>query len=169
MSDFNKCFVLGRLVRNVETKTTADGLFIAHFSIATNQAKKNQDGSWDKIAHFIDFSLYGNRANALAPYLIQGQQVAIEGHIIQRRWEKDGKKFSRLEIAVDDIKLIGSPSSKNTDTETNSSEIETAPLEEHMYSSEVPSGEEFAEPEFTEDIVLEEDASSEDIFIGDEM
>lgn len=148
MSDFNKCFVMGRLVRNTETKTTADGLFIAHFSIATNQAKKNQDGTWDKVAHFINFSLYGNRANALAPYLIQGQQVAIEGHIIQRRWEKDGKKFSRLEIAVDDIKLIGRPSSK---------------------SSEVPSGEDFAEIEFTEDIVLEEDASSEDIFIGDEM
>lgn len=155
MSDFNKIFITGRLVRNAETKTTSDGLFIAHFSIANNQAKKNQDGSWGETVHYIEFSLYGKRAEALAPYLVQGQLVAIEGHLIQRRWEKDDKKFSKLEVAVDDIKLISRPVSKiegNETSETSQSEIETKPLEAEMYSGNFPANEMYSEPKFIEDI-----------------
>ena len=151
MSDFNKTFVMGRLVRNAETKTTSEGLFIAHFSIANNQAKKNQDGSWGETVHYFEFSLYGKRAEALAPYLLQGQLVAIEGHLIQRRWEKEDKKFSKLEVAVDDIKLISRPASKNDGSE-NQGGIDTKPLEAQMYSGELPANEMYSEPKFTEDI-----------------
>ena len=152
MSDFNKSFVMGRLVRNAETKTTSEGLFIAHFSIANNQAKKNQDGSWGETVHYFEISLYGKRAEALAPYLLQGQLVTIEGHLIQRRWEKEDKKFSKLEIAVDDIKLISKPSSKNEADENLQGGIETKPLEAQMYSGELPANEMYSEPKFTEDI-----------------
>lgn len=151
MSDFNKSFVMGRLVRNAETKTTSEGLFIAHFSIANNQAKKNQDGSWGETVHYFEFSLYGKRAEALAPYLLQGQLIAIEGHLIQRRWEKEDKKFSKLEVAVDDIKLISRPVSKNDGSE-NQGGIDTKPLEAQMYSGELPANEMYSEPKFTEDI-----------------
>ena len=151
MSDFNKSFVMGRLVRNAETKTTSEGLFIAHFSIANNQAKKNSDGSWGETVHYFEFSLYGKRAEALAPYLLQGQLVAIEGHLIQRRWEKEDKKFSKLEVAVDDIKLISRPASKNDGSE-NQGGIDTKPLEAQMYSGELPTNEMYSEPKFTEDI-----------------
>ncbi|MCI6315537.1 MAG: single-stranded DNA-binding protein [Treponema sp.] len=150
MSDFNKSFVMGRLVRNAETKTTSEGLFIAHFSIANNQSKKNQDGTWGETVYYFDFSLYGKRAEALAPYLVQGQLVAIEAHLIQRRWEKDGKKFSKLEIAVDDIQLVSRPNSKNEGNELR--EIETKPLEAQMYSGELPAEEMYSEPKFTEEI-----------------
>ena len=150
MSDFNKSFVMGRLVRNAETKTTSEGLFIAHFSIANNQSKKNQDGTWGETVYYFDFSLYGKRAEALAPYLGLGQLVAIEAHLIQRRWEKDGKKFSKLEIAVDDIQLVSRPNSKNEGNESR--EIETKPLEAQMYSGELPAEEMYSEPKFTEEI-----------------
>lgn len=152
MSDFNKNFILGRLVRNAETKTTSEGLFIAHFSLANNQAKKNQDGSWGETVHYIDFSIYGKRAEALVPYLVQGQLVAIEGHLIQRRWEKDDKKFSKLEVAVDDIKLISRPVSKIENNETSQGEIETKPLETQMYSGDFSATEMYSEPKFMEDI-----------------
>lgn len=152
MSDFNKTFIMERLVRNAETKTTSDGLFIAHFSVANNQAKKNQDGTWGETVHYFEFSLYGKRAEALASYLVQGQLIAIEGHLIQRRWEKDDKKFSKLEVVVDDIRLISRPNSKNAGNENSSNEIETKPLETQMYSGELPSNEMFSEPKFTEDI-----------------
>ena len=152
MSDFNKTFVMGRLVRNAETKTTSEGLFIAHFSIANNQSKKNQDGTRGETVHYFDFSLYGKRAEALAPYLLQGQLVAIEGHLIQRRWEKDGKKFSKLEIAIDNIQLVSRPNSKTEGNETSTDGIETKPLEAQMYSGELPAEEMYSEPKFTEEI-----------------
>lgn len=115
MSDFNKVFILGRIVRNPEIKTTSEGLFISHFTIANNLSKKEKDGSWSEQAHFFDFALFGKRAESISQYLIKGQLVAVEGHLIQRRWEKDGKVFSRIEISVDDIKLISRPG--NTKTE----------------------------------------------------
>ena len=59
MSDVNKVFVMGRLTRNAETKTTSNGTFIANFSIATNRSKKNGDETWGEIVHFFNFSLYG--------------------------------------------------------------------------------------------------------------
>lgn len=151
MSDFNKNLLVGRLVRNAETKITSDGLFIAHFSIANNQSRKKQDGTWGETVHYFDISLYGKRAEALASYLIQGQLVAIDGHLIQRRWEKDGKKFSKIEIAVDDIKLISRPNPTSKNENASNSEIETKPLETQMYSGELPENEMFSEPKFTEE------------------
>lgn len=160
MSDFNKTFLMGRLVRNAETKTTAEGLFIANFSIATNNSRQQKDGTWADIPSFFDHTLYGNRAKALSPYLVQGQMVAIEGHLIQRRWEKDGKKHSRIENAIDDIKLISRPQSQqakaeNTSGMQNASNPEIPPLDSNSFSSpqnEIPPEEEFIEPVFQGDI-----------------
>lgn len=156
MSDFNKTFLMGRLVRNAETKTTAEGLFIANFSIATNNSRQQKDGTWADIPSFFDHTLYGNRAKALSPYLVQGQMVAIEGHLIQRRWEKDGKKHSRIENAIDDIKLISRPQGQQSKADA-SSEMKNAvnpeipPLDSNSFSSpqdEIPPEEEFIEPMF---------------------
>lgn len=131
MSDLNKVFVMGRLTRNAQMKTTQNGIDMAYFSIATNQAKKNQDGTWGQVANFIDLTLYGNRAKATAPYLIQGQQVVIDGHLSQRRWEKDGKKFQRLEVMVDDLKLVGHYQKSDSAKNTRSEETETV-TEEYL-------------------------------------
>ncbi len=158
MSDVNKTILMGRLVRNAETKTTPDGLFIANFSIATNRSVQNKDGTWTEVPHFFNHTLYGNRAKALSPYLIQGQLVIIEGHLIQRRWEKDGKKFQRMENAIEDIKLVSRPQN-NTENKENKSaqegnEPDINPLDASAFShtNETPDSEEFTEPMFEGDI-----------------
>ena len=146
MSDVNKVFVMGRLTRNAETKTTSNGTFIANFSIATNRSKKNGDETWGEIVHFFNFSLYGNRARKLEAYLKQGQQVFIEGHLSQRRWEKDGKKQQRMEIDIDNIRLIGrAPDKKQEDDEG----AETAYID---MTNEAPPEETFNEPVFDPEI-----------------
>jgi single-stranded DNA-binding protein len=145
MSDVNKVFVMGRLVRNAETKTTSNGTFIANFSIATNRSKKNADETWTEVAHFFNFSLYNNRAKGLEPYLKQGQQVFIEGHLSQRRWEKDGKKQQRMEIEVDNLRLIGRPTEKKEQEEQSLSDYSGE-------SNELPLEEEFSEPSFDPEI-----------------
>lgn len=107
MSDTNKVFIMGRLTRDAQLRTSPNGVETAHFSIANNRSKKNPDGTWGQVANFIDLTLYGDRAKVTAPYLIQGQQVFIEAHLAQKRWEKDGKKFQRLEVEIDDLKFSG--------------------------------------------------------------
>lgn len=126
MSDTNRVFIMGRLTRDAQLKTNQNGLETAHFSIANNRLKRNLDGTWGQVVNFIDLTLYGDRAKATAPYLIQGQQVFIEAHLAQKRWEKDGKKFQRLEVEIDDLKFSGRYQKFDSDKEASSTEIETA-------------------------------------------
>ena len=35
------------------------------------------------------------------------QQIAVEGHLKQDRWEKDGQKFSKVALVADNIQLLG--------------------------------------------------------------
>lgn len=141
MSDVNKLIIMGRLVKDAETKTTNTGLVIANFSIANNRSRKASDGTWESVPHFFNFSLYNKRAESLLQYLVKGQQVLIEGHLVQRKWEKDGTKQSRIEIEIEDIKLIGSGRNRDTNPELNSPNI---PFEHTGVTKE----EEFAEPQF---------------------
>ena len=76
-------------------------------SRTTAQKRIRTEHGGGQVANFIDLTLYGDRAKATAPYLIQGQQVFIEAHLAQKRWEKDGKKFQRLEVEIDDLKFSG--------------------------------------------------------------
>jgi single-strand DNA-binding protein len=108
MSDLNKVILIGRLVRDAEGKTTNSGLYVATFSIATRNVKRNADGDFEEAPHFFNFALYGKRAEALAPYLLKGQQVAIDGYLEQNRWEKDGKKQSAVRTVIRNIQLLGS-------------------------------------------------------------
>lgn len=126
MSDTNRVFIMGRLTRDAQLKTNQNGLETAHFSIANNRSKRNLDGTWGQVVNFIDLTLYGDRAKATAPYLIQGQQVFIEAHLAQKHWEKDGKKFQRLEVEIDDLKFSGRYQKFDSDKEASSTEIETA-------------------------------------------
>ena len=124
MSDLNRFIVTGRLTRDAQLQTTPNGLEMARFSIANNRSKKNQDGTWGEVVNFFDLALYGERAKKTAPYLVKGLQVTIEAHIAQKRWEKDGKKFQRLEIVIDDLKFAGRYPKSNVQNEVAIEESE---------------------------------------------
>lgn len=74
--------------------------------------------------------LVRKRAKSIAPYLIQEHQVIIDDHLTQRRWEKDGKKFRRLEVMVDDLKLVGHHQIIASDIKGDSEEAEMVTKEE---------------------------------------
>lgn len=60
----------------------------------------------DEVNYF-DLTIWGKTAENLKPYLTKGKQVAVEGHLKQDRWEKDGQKFSKVSIVADNIQLLG--------------------------------------------------------------
>ena len=49
----------------------------------------------------------GKDCGNIKPYLHKGKQVAIDGYLDQQRWEKDGKKFSKVVIVADSVQLLG--------------------------------------------------------------
>jgi len=126
MSDLNKVCLTGRLTRNAEMKQVNDdsGTMTA-FSIAVNrQRKKKNSDEYESVPSFINLALFGKRAESLFPYLVKGQLVSIEGHLEQVSWDKDGDHYSRLDVKIDRLNLIGSPAGKREAAVTEADQTE---------------------------------------------
>lgn len=103
----NKVLITGNLTRDAELRSTASGMSLAMFGIAVNDRRKNQQtGEWEDYPNFIDCTMFGKRADALAPYLTKGTKVAIEGKLRWHQWETDGQKRSKVDVIVDEIELL---------------------------------------------------------------
>lgn len=107
MTDINKTILIGRLTRDAEIKYTTSGTAIATCSIAVNASRKDQSGNWVDEVNFFDVTLFGKAAENLKAYLLKGKQIAVEGHLKQDRWEKDGQKYSKVVIIADSVQLLG--------------------------------------------------------------
>jgi single-strand DNA-binding protein len=113
MSDLNIVGLVGRLSRDAIIQKSAKGDVFCKFTVAVNRSKKKDD-VWEDVPSFFVFNLFGERAEKLAPYLVKGQAVSIEGHLILDRWESQGVPHARLDVSVDDIRLIGAAPGKAT-------------------------------------------------------
>lgn len=108
MTDLNQIIISGNLTHDIgerdlqkvgeTTKLTV--------SIASNKSVKSK-GEWKNEAYFFDVVLWGKLADNLKPYLVKGKSIAVVGSLKQDRWEKDGKKGSKIYIVADSIKLLG--------------------------------------------------------------
>lgn len=102
MSSINSVTLVGRVVRDLEVKTTQSGKSVASFALAVDGYGK------DAPANFIDMVAWGKAAEILAEYAGKGKQIAVTGRIQTRPWEtKDGDKRKATEIVVDQFQLLG--------------------------------------------------------------
>ena len=118
-SDLNKVVLVTRLTRDAELKYTNSGFAITVMSGAVNRSVKKND-QWVEECSFFDFKLLGKRGESLIQYLLKGSQLAIEGQLIQERWETEGQKRSKVVIQIDNIQLLGGKKD-NQATNNNSS------------------------------------------------
>lgn len=106
-SDINHVILVGRLTRDIELRYTNGGACVGRFSLAVNRNKRSAEGQWEEETGFFDIVLWGKQAESLSTYLRKGKQVAVEGELRQSRWEQDGQKKSKVEIAATGIQLLG--------------------------------------------------------------
>ena len=103
MNDLNQLTISGRLTRDVELKSTSGGATFVRASIASNHSKKKSDGTWEEIPGFFDFICWKHSAEYLHKYAKKGDTLIIAGPIRWSSWEKDGQKFSKVEINAEQI------------------------------------------------------------------
>lgn len=97
----NNITITGHLGRDIELRSLSDGTPVGGFSVADSQGR-------DKPAIWWRCSIFGKRAEALAPYLKKGQQVTIVGSVTEREYtDKDGQKRTSMELRVNDLALQG--------------------------------------------------------------
>lgn len=109
MSNINKAIISGNLTRDPDLRQTAGGTAVLGFGVAVNDRRKNaQTGQWEDYPNFIDCTMFGARAQALAGILAKGAKVAVEGKLRWSQWEaQDGSKRSKVEVIVYELELMG--------------------------------------------------------------
>ena len=92
--------LIGNLGRDAETRHTPSGVAVTNFSIATARRVKDQSGEWRDETDWHDIVLW--RGENVAPYLLKGTQVYVEGRLQTRSWDdQSGQKKYRTEVVVD--------------------------------------------------------------------
>ena len=102
-----KAFGLARIGRDAEIRHTAGGDAVASLSLAFTYGRKGDDGK--RPTQWVDASLWGKRAEALAPYLLKGGMVSVtlEDVALQTFNKSDGSIGTKLVGRVMDIELAG--------------------------------------------------------------
>lgn len=106
----NKVILIGRLGRDAETAFTASQVAIVKFSVATSRRWKDQaTGDWKEETNWSNVVFW--RGENVAPYLLKGTQVYIEGRLQTRSYDdKDGKKVWATDVVADEVILLGGKS-----------------------------------------------------------
>ena len=104
----NVVALTGRLTRDPEMKTTANGTDLAKFTLAVDRAgDKQDDGTY--AAGFFDVTCWGKTAEIVGQYCEKGKQIGVEGRLLLHKWEnQDGEKRSKVEITANQVTLLGS-------------------------------------------------------------
>lgn len=110
MKDLNNFSMVGRLTKDAEVKTFDNGGSIVRLSIANNYATK-KNGEWVDETSFFEIR-YNCKSTGIVKFLSKGTQIAIEGSVRQERWEKDGKKNSKVCFLAESIQLLGGKNSE---------------------------------------------------------
>lgn|GEM_PF-172562 len=103
----NKVILIGHLGRDAETAYTASQIAVTKFSVATNRRWKDQaTGDWKEETDWTRVVLW--RGENVAPYLVKGTQIYVEGRLQTRSYDdKDGKKVWATDVVADEVILLG--------------------------------------------------------------
>lgn len=102
----NKVTLSGNLGSDAELRMTKGGTPVLTFSLAVNDRVPQGDGTWGDYTNWVDCTLFGKRAESLAPWLTKGAKVAIVGHLHTHSYQADGRNVKRWDVRVDDVELM---------------------------------------------------------------
>lgn len=74
--------------------------------LAINERRKQGD-EWVEHTEWVSATLFGKRAQSLAPHIKKGDPLFVMGKLRTKTVEKDGTKTYYTSVNVDDVKLLG--------------------------------------------------------------
>ena len=99
----NKFLGIGRLVADVELRSTNSGKSVCAFTVAINRRGKDAGTDW------VDCVAWEKTAEFISKHFNKGQQIAITGRLQTRNYEdKNGGKRKAVEVVVEEVDFCGS-------------------------------------------------------------
>jgi single stranded DNA-binding protein len=119
----NSCNFDGYLGRDAELRTVGDTPLCV-FSICATK------GYGDKKKEFwVRCNLWGRYGEVMAPYLLKGQYVSVQGEMFVSEWEKDGQPRWSIEM---DCRQVSSPK------QGKATQNETVQMAQDVFNPSVP-------------------------------
>ncbi|MFK8046780.1 MAG: single-stranded DNA-binding protein [Crocinitomicaceae bacterium] len=104
----NKVQLIGNLGQAPEIISFDNGNKLAKWTMATNETYKNTSGEKVTDTQWHNVVAWGKVAGIIEQYVDKGQEIAVEGKIVNRSYEtKDGEMRYATEIQVSELLLLG--------------------------------------------------------------
>lgn len=112
-----KMQVIGRLGKDCLVNNV-NGKNVINFTVAHSERYKDSQGNQQEKTVWVDCAYWTDRT-AVAPYLVKGTQVYVEGQPEVRTFTKsDGTAGAALSMRVREVQLLGSRGDGGTPTQT---------------------------------------------------
>ena len=109
MMSLNRVLLIGNLTKDPELRYTPSGTPVANLRLAVNSSFKDQAGQRKEETCFVTIVVWSKQAEICNQYLKKGRPVFVEGRLIYRSWEAEGKTRSTMEVRADRVQFLGSP------------------------------------------------------------
>lgn len=111
-TDINVAIVRGRIARDIELKTTSNGVEYVNFVVASNDFTPKGE---EQRADFLDFKAWRQLAAFIAKYFKKGDAIIVKGRNKSERYEKDGEKKTIKYILAEEVNFAGSKAGGKSD------------------------------------------------------
>lgn len=106
----NKVILAGNVGQEPDYAYTAGGSVRLTFSVATNERRKNRQGTYEDHTEWHRMTVFGARAEGLAKVLVKGSEVIVEGSLRTRSYDdRDGVKRRVTEVDPFRVVVLGAP------------------------------------------------------------
>ncbi|MBQ8193917.1 MAG: single-stranded DNA-binding protein [Oscillospiraceae bacterium] len=106
---FNKVIMMGRIVNDIEFKTTPTGVNVAQFRIAVD--RRFQQKGEERKSDFFNIVVWRQQADFVNRYFSKGRMIMIEGELNTRQYtDKNGSPSTWYEIVADRVSFTGEKS-----------------------------------------------------------
>ena len=115
----NTVTIVGNLGQDPEIRYTANGVPVASFTVAVNEAYKGKDGQKVKKVHWFRVTAFQRLAEVVGEYCTKGSKVGVRGQLQQRTWQdSEGMNHSIVEIRARELELLSGKNDNQTVQET---------------------------------------------------
>lgn len=154
--DLNRATIVGNVTRDPEVRTTATGLNVTSFGVATNFVWKDASGQKKESVEFHNIVAWRRLGEIAGQYLRKGSKVLVEGRLQTRNWEgQDGSKRNRTEIVADNLIMLDSKGSAQIGAAAPVSE-DMGAVEQEAPSSPMPAAKPTQSPSTSDEISVED-------------
>lgn len=98
--------LIGRLGNDPEFRTFDSGKKMVTFNMATNETYYNNNGEKTTDTQWHNIVAWGKKAEVIESYLKKGSEIALQGKLINRKYEKDGVTKYITEISLNELLMM---------------------------------------------------------------